>query len=161
MDNLSYRSRLMSLLTTREDVYALEEKLENLYTLIGKVNTTLEPKIKDILDYNTFNAFLEDFKNLRLQPNNQTDLENYIDFIKKKIEKINYLKLTLAITPSKELIDEIFYWINKNIGQDVVLDLTVDKRLIAGSIIEYGGRFKNYSIQAKLDAFWAKNPNLI
>ena len=161
MDNLSYKSRLLSLLTTIDDLSDLEDKIDRLSTLLGRIDTNFEPKIKEILDFNKFNAFLEDFQNLHLKPNSQTDLSNYIDFIKGKIQHLKFLKLTIAVNPSKELVDEIFYWINKNVGEDIILDLDIDKTIIAGGVVEFEGRFKDYSVKRKLDSFFTANPKLI
>jgi F0F1-type ATP synthase delta subunit len=161
MENLSYKSILMSLITTAEELNDLLDKLDKLSTLLGKIDTNFEPQIKQILDFDKFNAFITDFGNLHLKPNSQSDLGNYIEFIKKKIENLKVLKFTLAIDPSQELVDEIYYWIGKNIGENIILDLNTDKTIIAGGIVEFQGKFKDYSLKRKLDIFFAANPKLI
>jgi F0F1-type ATP synthase delta subunit len=88
-------------------------------------------------------------------------LEKYLNLIKEKVQSFKFLKLTLAINPSEELVETISYWITKNIGQMVLIDLNFDKSIIAGGLIEFEGKYKDFSIKSKLEKYFKINPALI
>jgi len=154
-----YQPKLLLMLVTKADLYALEEKMDLLTSLLGKIDTNFEDQIKKILDYISFDALTQDFLKLNLKLNNQADLENYLNLVKQEMQNIKYLKLTLAITPTRELVEEIYFWAAKNIGTQTLIDLTTDASLIAGGLIEYEGKYKDYSMKSKLGNYFNANPN--
>jgi len=153
--------KILSALITKTDLFDLEEKIEILTSLLGKIDTNYEAQIKAVLDNDSYDALTKDFQDLNLKLNSSTDLEKYLNLIKEKVQSFKFLKLTLAINASEELVETISYWITKNIGQMVLIDLNFDKSIIAGGLIEYEGKYKDFSIKSKLEKYFKINPALI
>lgn len=74
------------------------------------------------------------------------DLENW----KLEIENLRVLRLTLAYEPTRANILNYGAWIKKNIGKDVVMDITVDPRIVAGAQIVWNGKYKDYAYVQRL-----------
>jgi len=70
------------------------------------------------------------------------DLENW----KLEIENLRVLRLTLAYEPSRINIVTYADWIKKTVGADVILDVTVDPKLVAGAQIIWNGKYQDYSL---------------
>jgi F0F1-type ATP synthase delta subunit len=161
MEKSNDQPKLLSLIKTKAELFDLEEKMEMLSSLLGKINTNYEVQIKAVLDYDSFNALIKDFQDLNLKLNNQADLEKYLILIKARMQNFKFLKLTLAINASEELVETITYWITNNIGEMILIDLNFDKSIIAGGMIEFEGKYKDFSIKSKLEKFFNSNPDLI
>ncbi|HEV2339959.1 MAG TPA: F0F1 ATP synthase subunit delta [Patescibacteria group bacterium] len=58
--------------------------------------------------------------------------------------------ITLAFHPTEKQLASIRDWFTEEIHQPVQLDITIDTNLIAGAIIEYNGKHKDYTIAKKL-----------
>ena len=69
-------------------------------------------------------------------------LENW----KLEIENLRVLRLTLAYEPSRINIVTYADWIKKTVGADVILDVTVDPKLVAGAQIIWNGKYQDYSL---------------
>lgn len=62
------------------------------------------------------------------------------------------LTLRIAVKPTKELAWKIRSWLEKNLGEKVDLDFIVEPNLIGGAIIEFRGRYGDYSVLKKISA---------
>lgn len=160
VQQLPTQLKILEYLQTRSDLVALEEKLNILSDTFGKVTTNHEQVIKETLDFITFNKLNEDFQMLNLNLNSQEDFENYLELIQRKLTQLKVLKITTAIVPTKETVDEIFYWAQNALSKSILLDLNTDPTLIGGIIVEYQGKYKDYSFKKKLENFFSTNPNL-
>lgn len=74
------------------------------------------------------------------------DLANW----KLEIENLRVLGLTVANEPTRSNVLAYGAWIKKNIGQDVIMDITVDERLVAGAQITWKGRYQDYAYVQRL-----------
>src|SRR3990167_476546 len=80
---------------------------------------------------------------------NPKDVEEYFVSLNSYLSKIPRVILTIAFEPSNEFIKTLSFWFEKNLGKKVILDIRVREDLIAGALVEYNGKFKDYS-KAKL-----------
>lgn len=155
----AHKLKILESLQTKADLINLEEKLNILSDVFGKISTNYEQTIKQNLDFITFNKLKEDFQILNFSLNSQANLETYLNQVEEAIKKIKILKLTVATAPTQATIDEIYYWINNTLGLDVLLDLSINSSIIGGLLIEFDGKYKDYSLKPKLDDFLEANLN--
>ena len=80
---------------------------------------------------------------------NPKEVESYFVSLNSYLSKIPKVILTIAFEPSAELSKTLGFWFEKNLGKKVVCDIVVREEIIAGALIEYNGRYKDYS-KAKL-----------
>jgi hypothetical protein len=74
------------------------------------------------------------------------------DFLTKIITYINslpVLSMTLAFEPNEQTLHAISGWFLMQINKQVILDLTIDRSLIAGAAINYNGKYFDMSIKEK------------
>jgi F0F1-type ATP synthase delta subunit len=118
-------------------------------------------------DFNLENSLLSHFgiqkkdKFLSLVRNNEINLEKnsiLMDFIKQVLEKISTLptvSLTLAFEPQKDTLHALSEWFILNINHQVLLDINIDPKLIAGAAINFNGKYKDYSAKSKFSSIVA------
>ena len=88
---------------------------------------------------------------------NPKDVEEYFVSLNSYLSKIPRIILTIAFKPNVEFLKTLSFWFEKNLGKKVILDIRVREDLIAGALVEYNGKFKDYS-KAKLIPAITLNP---
>ena len=80
---------------------------------------------------------------------NPKEVEKYFISLNSYFNKIPTVILTIAFKPSSEFLKTLSFWFEKNLGKKVVCDIVVREEIIAGVLVEYNGKYKDYS-KAKL-----------
>ena len=63
------------------------------------------------------------------------------------------VKLTVAIEFKEKDVRDLAVLLSKKIGQQVVLNLKVDKSMIGGAIVQHGSYLNDYSLKTQLDMY--------
>lgn len=75
------------------------------------------------------------------------DPEEFLTELKKTLEVLEALKITLAFVPSEEFVAQIHTWFLQNTGEVKLLEFSLDKELLAGAIFEHQGKYADYSLR--------------
>jgi len=76
---------------------------------------------------------------------NPKEVENYFVSLNSYLSKIPKVILTIAFKPNGEFLKTLSLWFEKNLGKKVVCDIVVREEIIAGALVEYRGKYKDYS----------------
>ena len=76
---------------------------------------------------------------------NPREVEKYFVSLNSYLVTIPKVILTIAFKPNVEFLKTLSFWFEKNLGEKVSLDIVVREEIIAGALIEYNGKYKNYS----------------
>ncbi len=79
-------------------------------------------------------------------------VETFLKKVQESIANLPVIELTVAFQPTKETLNALSEWIHTTLKTQFLLDIHVDDSLIAGAIITYKGKSKNYSIKQTFDA---------
>ncbi|HUW71925.1 MAG TPA: F0F1 ATP synthase subunit delta [Candidatus Humimicrobiaceae bacterium] len=71
--------------------------------------------------------------------------------LEKKLRSLTEMKLEIAFSPDNDFLNRISQWLEKELGQKVILDITVNQKVVAGAIIEYRGNWRDFSSAKKID----------
>ena len=82
---------------------------------------------------------------------NQANIKEFLTSLRVEVRKLKTLKLTLAFQASQNLIDNLFAWVVKNIGEGCILDIEIDKAILGGTIIAYEGKYEDLSLKKALE----------
>jgi hypothetical protein len=77
--------------------------------------------------------------------------------IKEEILTLPVVRLTLAIEPTEELVEDMVNWLRNKCNPKMVLDIYRDSLIVAGAIVTYNGKFADYSMAMKMDSVWKDN----
>ncbi len=113
-------------------------------------------------DFNLEKALMEQFgidkkdKFLTLLRENNVgiDTKSVKDFVTKvqgTITNLQGVPITLAFTPTEKTLQLLSDWFMINLKKQVLFDITVDRKLIAGAAITFNGKYRDFSIKAKFD----------
>jgi len=139
-------------LKTKEDLEdylgAVDHLVSNLYKNKGKYS---EKKLFEAVGVNKHQAIKKSFSESGLKITSKKDLESYLSALKEELTNYKILELTLAFDPTSKTIESITNWIKEYISPSIVANITVDRTIVAGVIIEYQGKHKDYSVAKKLE----------
>jgi len=89
--------------------------------------------------------------------NKKIDLEKEeASKLEKKLRSLPEIKLEIAFSPNNDFLNRISQWLEKELGQKIILDITVNPKVTAGAIIEYQGNWRDFSLAKKIDQLFVK-----
>lgn len=150
-DSLIYSDILKSLKTVKE-TEEFSSKIDVLLNSLFKTQAKpLEELLKKLLDLKTGEIVKQAMSVKNINPSDHAAIEALLNDIKKEIQKLRVLKLYLAFDPTTEIIDNIFEWVLKNIGNGIILDIEKDESIIGGAIVVFEGRYKDLTIRKRFE----------
>lgn len=66
--------------------------------------------------------------------------------IKDMLAQLRVLKLELAFEPSEKFIERLSAWVDENAGEDLVMDISVDKNIAGGARLALNGRYREITL---------------
>ena len=139
---------------TTEEAQKLTLQIDNLLESLFYEGKEEFEKAVSAIRYDVSEIIKEEF--LRDEKyNGKETIKDFLTKLKEKIQTLKILELNIAFDPSDKTIETIHDWVLNNIGEDYVLSVTVDKRLIGGAIVIYDGKYKDFSLKKKLDEVFA------
>lgn len=76
---------------------------------------------------------------------------SFFEEIKKELKAIPQVKLEIAFEASKDFLLTIKNRLREITLQEIILDVTRNPKLVAGAIIEYQGKYLDFSLAKKID----------
>ncbi len=143
--NNSFELIIESLMTRQEADHFLDLiniLSENLFT--KKVN--LSEKITEIFPVHLKILLVKSLQNNQIDLTNNILMQSFIESLKKYLESIPVIGLTLAFSPKQQTIKRIYSWLAFQIKKPVLLDITVNKNIIGGAVIDVAGIHFEYTI---------------
>jgi F0F1-type ATP synthase delta subunit len=80
--------------------------------------------------------------------------------LQEKLGAGKFLQITLAFEPSDSNLTVICDWVRREIDAQMLLDITVDKKIDGGAIIVANGLYKDYSLRKTLLAIFSTKENV-
>lgn len=82
---------------------------------------------------------------------NKEMIKEFLTQLKERLQSLKTINLTLAFSPPQQIINNIYEWINKNVGDGYVLDIEVNQDIIGGAKITFQGRYLDLSLKKTLE----------
>jgi len=139
---------------------------EDLLSFLDDINTTKKAIFQDPskpllqkIQNKTSRGFQEILKQLLATPlfrGKRKQIE-FLDELRNYLLSLPKIKLTLAFQPNKEFLKQISEWLQKEVGQKIVLNIFVNPHIVGGAIIEYKGKYLNFSLIREIQQFLKSN----
>lgn len=81
---------------------------------------------------------------------NQENLYELFQQIEKEAGKLQQVIIYLAFEPTQTQIEQIHFWMIKNLPQKVTIDIKIDLTLLGGCALVYKGIYKDYSLRSRI-----------
>lgn len=139
-----------------EGVNYLIDQLESLKRFLFKDKEgTISKKTDVFLAQNLVPVFAE-IEEKGLEPATDSAQLQFLDRVINNLKNLACVKAILAFEPSDTFIARLNSEISAEIGQKVIIDLVVDRHIVAGAIFEYEGRIFGDTLEEKLSLALAR-----
>jgi len=136
--------------TKEELIFYLEELSRAQQAVFKQGGVLLSEKLKGKISEELKN-FFERMEKKGMLSKNPEQQYSFLEKIKKYLLSLSEVKLEIAFSPSNDFLKEISLWFKEELGQKVILDLTVNPKIVGGAIIEYQGNWRDYSLAREID----------
>ncbi len=145
MQNNQIYSEISESLITKSDYETLLSELDILEeSLYKRGDSAFNKTLKDEVRSET--------ADLILQLSQHEDLKTLLENLKKYLTaETKFLNITLAIDPSKAIVNEIGTSAKSLAGKNICVDIKVDKNILGGATFDLGGKFMDFSVAKKLE----------
>jgi len=125
------------------------EDRNRLYFEIGLVSDAIYKggELEKVLDSKISKTFAEYVGSER----SQEILSRKLSELKKSLDELVVVKLTLAFEPSTSTIDKILAFLRQNFGEQTILELRFESKILGGVIFEFKGLYKDYTLKSRLE----------
>jgi F0F1-type ATP synthase delta subunit len=139
----------------KEDLISILKEISQLEQLVFKSQAPLSKKSEKTKEriLHQFFLKLEERGEIGLDQKEQFD---FLEELKKWLKELPILKLEIAFSPSKKLIERISQWLKKEVGKKVILDVYINPKIVGGAILEYGGKFANFSLAKEIEKIFSQ-----
>ncbi len=139
------------------------EKVEQIKSSIDTLNLKLSGhsngSIKDVFAQ-SFGENLFIFENLLkkqgIDLNDAAKVRTFVDELEEQLNKAKYIELSLAYQPDDSAKGDLVEWFHKNVAANLVLKLSYDPHIIAGTKITIDGKYLDYSAKKGLEDYFKK-----
>ena len=143
--------QLAKKIITKEELIFFIEEINLLQSFIFEdVKIPLSERAKNKVkeEFRQYIKELENKKLLSVSPDLQL---SFFEHLKSYLQKIPQLKLEIAFKPSKDFLLTLKRWFKKKNKQEVILDITINPKIVGGAIIEYQGQYRDFSLLEKVN----------
>lgn len=143
-------SALHPYLKTKTEANKLISVLNLIADELFKENFNLSNLLSENVSYDLKTILENIFSGEKTSETNKPELKKFLISLQKEVNTLPLIHIILA-TPTKEkTIKTIHDWFYQNFNKIVLLDISVEEELIAGSIISFAGRAQDYSLDSKI-----------
>ena len=141
---------LVKKIITKEDLLFFIEEINLLERVIFKnVETPLSEKVKGKVR-EEFRDYLQKLEKGGII-SGSSNQQFFFDELKKYLQRIPQVKLEIAFEPSKIFLLRIKKWFKEENHKEVILDVTINPKVVGGAIIEHRGRYRDFALAKKID----------
>ncbi len=140
---------------TIEQLEEFSSDIDNILSSLFKVkNKNIEEILNKTVGQKTLGIVKKLVETNKIDASDYNSLDKLLNGIKQDLRKIRILKMFLAIDPTSEIIDHVFDWVKKNLGEGIVLDIDKDESILGGAIISFNGTYKDFSLKRALEGIF-------
>lgn len=142
-----------SAINDTKGLYRLVDQLssinKNLYhnlsgSIVAKTKGFLTPSLEIIFGY---------LEEQGLEPEGDSAQKQFLEEIISELKKVPLVKITLAFEPDDSFTAKLNETISNQVNQKIFLDILVNHHIVGGVVLEYQGKFKDYSLEPRVDQY--------
>jgi F0F1-type ATP synthase delta subunit len=136
---------------TKQAAIDFSSRLSAILDEVYKSNFNLENALLEQFGIEKKEKFLSLLRDCNISSQSQTALKTFLGTVQKQIAALPTLSIKIAFEPDSQTVKTISDWFIINMKKQVLLDIAVDKNIIAGCSISFDGAYQNFSIKPRLE----------
>ena len=136
---------------TREELIFFLEEIARVRQIIFKdkevsLSKKMEGKVSRELK-----KFLESLEKEGVISGSRERQSAFLEKLEKELQSLPEIRLEIAFSPGDDFLNKISQWFEKELSQKIILDLTINPKVVGGAIIEYQGKWRDFSLAKEID----------
>lgn len=145
-------SRLYKLIVTKDDQVRLLDELSMLKNVLYREEDGLwEEVLKTKLRSDVAVIIEEELSCAGIDKN------SYLREISKAVREMKEVRMTVAFSPSLEIMEKLGEVVKGYFGEMCLLQLNIDREILGGVIIDFGGRHMDLTLKESWEHVWENN----
>lgn len=144
-------SALSQYIKTKKDANDFITFLEELSAGVFKERASLQDELAKKAPYELISIIEKLQQSQNINTSDKNAQQNFFTDLKTLISSLPVVHLILARQPNSQTVQTIRRWFFINYKKLVLLDITTDETLIAGSVISFNGKANDYSLRSQLE----------
>ena len=132
---------------TKKQAYDFIQSLGKIIDQLFEVNFNLESTLINEFGIDKKDKFMNLLRDLKMNNLTNEELKKFLLKLQDNIRKMPIITLTIAYEPNEASLKAFLEWFIFNLKKQILIDIQIDKKLIAGTTINYYGKFKDYSVK--------------
>lgn len=136
---------------TKKQANDFIQSLNNIINQLFELNFNLEEALSNEFGIDKKDKFMNLLRDQKMSNTSNDSLKKFLLDLQDIIRKIPVVSLTIAYEPNEASLKTMIEWFLISLKRQVLLDIQVDKKIIAGATINYNGKHKDYSVKPMFD----------
>jgi F0F1-type ATP synthase delta subunit len=137
---------------TKAQARDFSNRLSSIEEKIYQTNFNLDNALLEQFGIQKKDKFISFLRDNKVNVGSGAALREMLGKVQQEIAALPVITLTIALEPTEKMIKELSDWVILNIKKQILFDIHVDKTLIGGSTINYGGKYLDCSIKPLFEA---------
>ena len=142
--------RVLESVKTKEELDILKRAVSFLEQALYKGKGEVEEVLNSELPRDLAASFREVITEAPYQ-GSVSKIADLLSDLKKTISRMRIFGLDLAFYPSEKSVTILYNWVRREAGESVVLDLNIDRGVIGGARLVFGGKYRDYSLGGMIE----------
>lgn len=138
--------QLKNYLKTTTDTAELQHVLERLSDGLYRTDTSVEETLRRALPYEQAIIINKLAAQYGVNMDDKPKVQEFFITLSNALQALPVVQITLAVRPNAEFVNLIHDWFYRTYRKVVVLNILIDPKIIAGSIISANGKYYDYSL---------------
>lgn len=127
------------------------QSLDNIIEQLYEVDFNLEKTLTNEFGMKKKDKFMELLRNIKMNNSSNELMKELFVNIQETVKKIPVLSLTIAFEPDETNLKAFLQWFLFSLNRQIIIDVQVDRNIIAGAAINFNGKYKDYSVKPLFD----------
>lgn len=136
---------------TRSESGNFMARIANISDKVFETGFNLEKTLDRELGLEKKDKFLVFLRENNVSLDSPKELKDFLDKLQQTISKLPILYINIAFDPSEETLKLLSEWFVLNAKKQFVFDILVKPDLLAGAVLNFNGRFFDYSAKTKFE----------
>lgn len=136
---------------TKNQANNFVQGLNNILDQLYEVNFNIEKSLSNEFGLERKDKFMTMLRENNMNNTNLDGMKKFLQNMQETTRKLPTLTLTLAFEPNETILKTILQWFLFTLNKQVLLEIDVNKNIIAGATMNYNGKYKDFSVKPQLD----------
>jgi F0F1-type ATP synthase delta subunit len=142
---------LSNFFTTKAQATDFADRLSRIESELYETDFELESELQKFIGIKRKDKFLTLLRENKIPIDSKQALTKFFESVREEISTRSEVTITFAIEPDQEILFSISSWFLLNIGKQVLIDTEIDQGIIAGTIINYQGKWFDSSVKKNFE----------